>query len=88
MGAAGERALARAIVSLCVHVFLLSRLEFQGEAHAALRSGRAESAGCYEKRATVPVVSWRRSAMAVVPSGRWKQGAHLTKGDRRRIDLE
>jgi hypothetical protein len=38
-------------------MFSLSRLEFQGEAHAALRIGRAESAGCYEKRATVPLIS-------------------------------
>src|SRR3984893_13328011 len=87
-GAAVERALARAIVSLCVHVSLLSRLEFQG-AHTALRIGRAELAGCYEKRATVPVVNWGRSAMAVVPCGRGGQGAHLTKGGARsRIDLE
>src|SRR6266478_690727 len=43
MGAAGERALARAIVSLCVHVFLLSRLEFQGEAHTPHSASAAPS---------------------------------------------
>jgi hypothetical protein len=44
---------------------------FRAKPHAELRIGRTGLAGYYEKRATVPVVNWRRSAMAVVPSGRW-----------------
>src|SRR6202023_1969888 len=41
VGAAVGRALAGAVVSLCIHVVLLSRLEFQGE--TALRIGRSGS---------------------------------------------
>jgi hypothetical protein len=57
VGAAGERALARAVVSFCVHVSLLSLLEFQGEAHVALRIRRTGFAGYCEERATAPVLN-------------------------------